>query len=141
MRSLLTLLSGGMPIDDALNGIYGFGVDGLDSAWRQSVEAQPLGDSQLQPTTTPTVVPTFQPLSVNPAPTLTASPTIGTITPTATPTTTAAPTNAIVATGSSGFGSIGSNETILVICAWLLCILLIVAAGVVLIIAVTRRKK
>jgi hypothetical protein len=141
MRSLLTLLSGGMPIDDALNGIYGFGVDGLDSAWRQSVEAQPLPDSQLQPTATPTVVPTFQPLSVNPAPTLTASPTAGAITPTVTPTPTTTPTTAIVATKSSGFGSIGSNEMILVIFGWLLCILLIVAAGAVLIIVVTRRKK
>ncbi len=91
MRSLLTSLSGGTTIDDALNAVYGFNVDGLDTAWRKSVGAQPLPASQLEPTATPTVVPTFEPLSVNPAATLAPSPTAGGPTSTALPVSTSTP--------------------------------------------------
>ena len=143
MRSLLTLLSNGTAIDEALNVIYGFSLDGLDTAWRKSVGAQPLPDSQLAPTVTPTIVPTFQPLSVNPAATPTASPTGAAPTATATPTTAATLTLTATSTAAASSGSMfaESNTTILILCAWLLCVLLIVAAGAVSIAVILRRKK
>ena len=137
MRLLLTALRDGKPIDAALDEVYGFNVDGLDAAWRKSVGAQPLPPEQLQPTLTPTFVPTFRPLSINPA----GTPAEGT-TPGATGSAPAsAPTIAIQPTPSSGLTSLGSNQTILVLCACLLCLVLIVAAGAVLLWAVARRKR
>jgi hypothetical protein len=137
MRLLLTALRDGKPIDAALDEVYGFNVDGLDAAWRKSVGAQPLPPEQLQPTLTPTFVPTFRPLSINPA----GTPAEGT-TPGATRSASAsAPTIVIQPTPSSGLTSLGSNQTILVLCACLLCLVLIVAAGAVLLWAVARRKR
>jgi hypothetical protein len=137
MRLLLTALSDGKPIDAALDAVYGFNVDGLDAAWRISVGARPLPPEQLQPSLTPTFVPTFRPLSINPVGTLTESPTSG-----ATGTKpTSAPTAAIQQTPSSGLASLGSRETILVLCACLLCLVLIVVGGAVLILVAARRRK
>jgi hypothetical protein len=142
MRSLLTSLSGGMTIDDGLNSVYGFNVDGLDAAWRQSVGAQPLPASQLEPTATPTVVPTFEPLSVNPAATLAASPTATVAASTATSIPAFTPTNVVsTPTPSPGLVPSGSTSTVLVICVWMLCLALVIAAGATMIILVTRRRR
>jgi hypothetical protein len=137
MRLLLTALRDGKPIDAALDEAYGFNVDGLDAAWRKSVGARPLPPEQLQPTLTPTFVPTFRPLSINPAGTLAESPTPGATgsAPTAAPATLIQPAN------SSGIASLGSREMLFVLCACLVCLVLIVAVGAVLILIVARRKK
>jgi hypothetical protein len=120
MRLLLTALRDGTPIDGALDGVYGFTVDGLDAAWRKSVGAQSLPPEQLLPTLTPTFVPTFRPLSNNPPGT---------------------PAGATATAKSSGTASLGSSASILVVCACLLCVVLIVAGGAILISIVTRRKR
>ncbi len=74
MNALLTALRNGMTIDDALLSIYGFDVEGLEDAWRQSVGAAPRSASA-QPTAqpTPTFVPTYipyagAPLAITPTP-------------------------------------------------------------------------
>jgi len=74
MNSLLIALRNGATIDDALYEIYGFDIEGLESAWRESVGAAPRVLSA-QPTAqpTPTFVPTFLPftgasLAVTPTP-------------------------------------------------------------------------
>jgi hypothetical protein len=67
MRSLLELLGSGITADEALLKLYGFNVDGLDAAWREFVGADPLPPDALAPTSTPTIVPTYKPLSINPA--------------------------------------------------------------------------
>jgi len=137
MRLLLTALRDGKPIDAALDEVYGFNVDGLDAAWRKSVGAQPLPPEELQPTLTPTFVPTFRPLSIHPASTL-----IESATPSATGSApTAASATAMQPTQSSAFVSLGSGETILGLCACLLCLVLTVVGGAVLIWIVARRKK
>ena len=64
MIQLLTLLRDGVSIDDALTQIYGFDVEGLDNAWRESVGAPP-NTPEAKPTAqaAPTYVPTIVPIS------------------------------------------------------------------------------
>lgn len=64
MTQLLGELRDAKPIDDALLDIYGFDTDGLEDAWRKSVDAAPRSASA-QPTAqpTPTYVPTYAPVS------------------------------------------------------------------------------
>ncbi len=63
MTGLLLSLRDGLTIDEALMQTYGFNVDGLDAAWRESIGAQPPPVST-QPTVqpTPTFVPTIVPM-------------------------------------------------------------------------------
>ncbi len=64
MTELLTALRDSKPIDEALMEVYGFDTDGLEDAWRSAVKAPPRAVSA-QPTSlpTPTVVPTYPPIS------------------------------------------------------------------------------
>jgi len=64
MTQLLSALRDAKPIDAALTEVYGFDTDGLEDAWRKSVNAQPRNVSA-QPTIqpTPTQVPTYVPVS------------------------------------------------------------------------------
>lgn len=64
MTTLLTYLRDGATIDDALINTYGFGVEGLEDAWRKDIGAAPRAISA-QPTAqpTPTFVPTIVPIS------------------------------------------------------------------------------
>jgi hypothetical protein len=67
MTELLSDLRDGLTLDQALQQTYGFDVDGLEDAWRQSISAQPRTVSA-QPTAqpTPTYVPTIVPISGSP---------------------------------------------------------------------------
>ncbi len=55
----------GIPIEDALQQVYGFGIDGLEDRWRTHVGAPPRRETGIQPTATmiPTPVPTYRPIS------------------------------------------------------------------------------
>lgn len=63
MTALLSALRDGMTTDAALMQTYGFGVEGLEDAWRQAIGAPP-GSQAGEPTAqaTPTMVPTFVPV-------------------------------------------------------------------------------
>ena len=63
MTSLLVSLRDGRTVDEALMQTYGFNVDGLEGAWRESIGAQP-APASAQPTLqpTPTFVPTIVPM-------------------------------------------------------------------------------
>jgi hypothetical protein len=64
MTDLLIALRDAKPIDEALIEVYGFDTDGLEDLWRGSIGATPRPVSAqvtLQPT--PTLVPTFVPIS------------------------------------------------------------------------------
>lgn len=74
MNSLLIALRDGTSVDEALLGVYGFDIDGLETAWREAIGAVPKTASA-QPTAqpTPTFVPTYvpfagAPLAVTPTP-------------------------------------------------------------------------
>jgi hypothetical protein len=64
MNSLLIALRDGATVDDALQGVYGFNIEGLEDAWRTSIGAAPRPAS-VNPTAqpTPTIVPTYVPFS------------------------------------------------------------------------------
>jgi Peptidase MA superfamily len=68
----------GQTIEDGLEHVYGFGLDGLEDRWRESIGARPRGAQGAAPTATvlPTLVPTYRPISAAPlAPTAGAAPT------------------------------------------------------------------
>jgi len=59
----------GQTIEAALEHVYGFGLDGLEDRWRESVGARPRRTAGAAPTATarPTLVPTYRPVGVAPA--------------------------------------------------------------------------
>jgi hypothetical protein len=67
MTALLLDLKDGQTIDQALQAVYGFDINGLETAWRTSIGAKTQGGSS-QPTSvpTPTIVPTYVPISAAP---------------------------------------------------------------------------
>ncbi len=76
MLDLLRMLRNGATVDEALQQVYGFDIDGFEDSWRADIGAQPRAGSAVRPTPTsmPTQVPTFVPASVSitgptPAPT------------------------------------------------------------------------
>ena len=74
LRALFENLRDGMTIEQALNGIYGFGLDGLEDAWRVSIGAKPRRAEALKPTPYPTPVPTYRPIANAALATFTPSP-------------------------------------------------------------------
>ncbi len=66
MLDFLRILRDGSTVDEALQKVYGFNIDGLEDAWRATMGAQPRAGAGLKPTPTvaPTLVPTFAPVSI-----------------------------------------------------------------------------
>ncbi len=64
MTALLVALRDGNTVDEALTQVYGFNIEGLEDAWRQSIGARPRA-AEAEPTAvpTPTYVPTIVPIS------------------------------------------------------------------------------
>ncbi|MBT3995789.1 MAG: hypothetical protein HOF01_08325 [Chloroflexi bacterium] len=58
MAELLTTLGTGLGIDAALDVVYGFGIDGLENLWRESIGAEPYIEPTPGPTPTPNAEPT-----------------------------------------------------------------------------------
>jgi hypothetical protein len=117
MRSFLRQLGDGATADDALMQVYGFNIDGLDSAWRSSVGAQPLPAEALAPTATPTIVPTYPPLSFNAA-------------------------VAVADPGAAGADDSGPPMEYLVgACLCCLCLLMLLVLTVILLLGVARRMR
>jgi hypothetical protein len=65
LLALFADLRDGMTVEAALNDAYGFGLDGLEDAWRVSIGARPrrVESGEPAPTAIPTPVPTYQPIS------------------------------------------------------------------------------
>ncbi len=129
MRSFLELLGFGKTADESLQKLYGFNVDGLDAAWRESVGADPLTQDALAPTPTATVVPTYKPLSLYPADVQTAGPGTPTLTPVS------------GTAGSSRGVSWGLMEYLIILCICGLCLLPFLGIGAALVIGIARGKK
>ncbi len=139
MTALLLDLKDGQTIDQALQAVYGFDTNGLESAWRISIGAKTQGgSSQPTPVPTPTIVPTFVPISaapvaaaVNSTPqptTANVAVTSSTSTPTALPVAAASPSSS--STNSPGF-NFGNLTTVLEIGLACVVILLLVAGLVI----------
>ena len=58
MAELLATLGTGLGIDAALDAVYGFGIDGLENLWRESIGAEPYIEPTPGPTPTPDPEPT-----------------------------------------------------------------------------------
>jgi hypothetical protein len=76
MTVVLRTLRDGSTVDEALQQVYGFDIEGFEDAWRADIGAPPRSGSSTKPTATPspTIVPTFVPASISltgptPAPT------------------------------------------------------------------------
>jgi hypothetical protein len=67
MLALLDAAEAGYRADDALTRVYGFDSDGLDQAWRAWIGAPPLPAGSSGAESTPTIMPTYQPLAGPPA--------------------------------------------------------------------------
>lgn len=123
MSQLLTALSNAEPVDDALISIYGFDIDGLDAAWRESLGLSPLAIAQATAQPTPTFVPTYIPIA--------GIPQAVTATPGAVP-------------ASSTNTESGSNTSRLALTIALIClclVLLLIIGGVVVYMIVRRSNK
>jgi hypothetical protein len=66
MLEFLGVLRDGSSVEQALQQIYNFDIEGFEDAWRADIGAQPRSGSDLKPTATPvpTIVPTFVPASI-----------------------------------------------------------------------------
>ena len=125
MNSLLIAFRDGKTADEALTSVYGFNVDGLEDAWRQSLHAQPRTASA-QPTAlaTPTFVPTIVPVS--------GAPLAVTPTPYAMPTSYAVPTPSLNSTPPASSGPpLGLTIALLGFCCLLLLIFGVTILGFV----------
>lgn len=63
MTALLEALRNGESVDQALEKVYGFNVEGLEEEWRQAIGAKPRQAAQPTAQPTPTYVPTYVPIS------------------------------------------------------------------------------
>lgn len=71
MLDLLRALRDGETLDDAMQRLYGFNIEGFEDAWRAKIGAAPRPAAEVAPTLTPTIVPTLVPVSSVPiSPTL-----------------------------------------------------------------------
>jgi len=66
LDSLLETLKAGVPIEEALRQVYGFGLDQLDDAWRVSLGLRPRAEMQATPTALPAPARRGSPVCVNP---------------------------------------------------------------------------
>lgn len=127
MNSLLISLRDGTTIDDALMKVYGYDVEGLEAAWRESIGAMPKTASA-QPTVqpTPTFVPTYVPYAGVPI--------------AVTPTPFAIPTSSTVEEPSSGFEPPPLSVTIVLLAVCCAVILLFAILGLGLYLSAQKRK-
>jgi hypothetical protein len=143
MTGLLLDLRDGQTMDAALQAVYNFNVDGLESAWRTSIGANPAGgSSQPTPLPTPTVIPTIVPIGAAPAaaalvPTPQPAQAQATLTPAA-PVQTNIPT--VVASPSSSLPGLGSASLTTVLEYALGCLVLVVLVAALIIFLVVRRR-
>jgi hypothetical protein len=130
MSQLLAALRTGATGDAALQTIYGFNVEGLEDAWRESIGAEPrIQTANPTPLPTPTIVPTYVPVSgLGLAATPMPMPTAGTLdVPTQT-------------TGGSDTTVSSSNEWLGILVVGLVCCILTLIVVAVILFLFLRRK-
>jgi hypothetical protein len=123
MTALLSGLRDGLTTEEALQQTYGFGIDGLEDAWRQSLGAKPRTVSAPTAQPTPTYVPTIVPVS--------GAPLALQVTPTPIPTSTinqsATPSTTVNRTGPP----LALTLILLALCCVFLLIIGVVALGLI----------
>ncbi|MGQ9832480.1 MAG: peptidase MA family metallohydrolase [Candidatus Villigracilaceae bacterium] len=127
MNEMLLALRDGETVDEALQHIYGFDVEGLEDAWRANIGAKPR-QAGPQPTATPqpTPVPTIRPVSGAPL--------------AVTPTPFIVPTSSFSG-GADETVSPGSIVPLAVIVAVFCCLLALAVLAAIIIYSLTSRQK
>ncbi|MBN2386857.1 MAG: hypothetical protein JXB85_07545 [Anaerolineales bacterium] len=142
LNNLLDLLTHGATLDVALETVYGFDVDGLENAWRESIGAPPrAGGAAPTLAATPTIVPTIVPVSglpgavtnPTPRPTSTSSGAVP-----ATQVVEQAPTAAAPGVSGPPFGL--SSETMTIIQIGIICMVMATIVVAVPIVATYSRR-
>ncbi|CAG0929079.1 hypothetical protein PLCT1_00903 [Planctomycetaceae bacterium] len=137
MTALLKALRDGHTVDDALQSVYGFDVDGFEDAWRAFVKAPARQNAAQSPTPTPepTQVPTVAPISIAQAGPTAAPPRDR---PTPTPIAVAATTND--STTSTVPAEVPATDNTLVMVIIAIAIGLVLIIGLALIVISRRRQ-
>lgn len=134
MTALLKALRDGNAVDDALQAVYNFDVEGFEDAWRAYVKAPARRNAAQAPTSTPepTQVPTYAPISVAQA-----GPTIAPTRdrPTPTPIAVASTNTTEPATSTTPAAPATDNTLVIVIIA--VAVLVVIS---VVVIVVSRRR-
>jgi hypothetical protein len=135
MLDFLRTLRDGATVDEALQQVYGFDIEGFEDAWRAAIGAQPRSSSAAKPTLTlvPTIVPTFVPASISitgptPAPTRER--------PTPTPIVVAQVSTPAATVSASVAESTSTNNTPIVLIAAVVIVIAFIA-----VVIVSRRKQ
>jgi len=147
MLALLRALRDGVKLDEAMQTIYGFDLDGFEDAWRAKIGAKPREAALVAatPTPIPTLVPTIVPISGAPlAPTLSTTAVVASPTPAVVvvaPTNALAPTSrpANIPTPTERKPPFQLTTAIVAICAGLACLGGVGLLGIVFV--VRRRPK
>jgi hypothetical protein len=138
MTSLLLALRDGQAADDALRSVYGFDTDGLEDAWRLSINAG-LRSGSVNPTpeATPTNIPTFEPIGAAPVAVAVIT------TPHPTPGDTSQSTTSATQTPGTGnsTSTTGNNTTVTILVIGLVCLVVVLATIIILIIVLVRRQR
>jgi hypothetical protein len=124
----------GQTIEAALERVYGFGLDGLEDRWRESVGARPRRAEGAAPTATvrPTLVPTYRPIDAAPAAKAVTPPPAATLAPATQATAAPMPDTAKTTPNLAGI-NIGIASILGVLA-------LIVVAGIVAAVVIRRRR-
>lgn len=136
MNELLLTLRDGTPIDEALQKVYGFDVEGLEDAWRAGIGAKvrvavPNPTATPQPTYVPTIAPIGgMPLAVTPTPLV--IPTSSSAAPQSSPPATEPPRRA---------AEPEANQILLWTGLGLLCCCLVVVVMIALVVYFAQRRK
>lgn len=142
LNALLTRLSEGETADEALQAVYGFDTDGLEDAWRKSINARPrAGGAQPTPRPTATVIPTIAPISGVPV-AAASSPTPLPTLPRPTVTASAPATSTPVSPTTPAFPWPPTKETITLIgIVTACCLVALLAIGLPILVTVRRRRR
>ncbi len=139
MTAMLLSLRDGETTDQALLAVYGFDVDGLEDAWRASIGALPrTGNTRLTPASTPTIVPTIEPIAGAPLASSAAVATSPGLMPTATLTAVSLAATPLASGAQAGFLSQGGMIAGVTLAA---CLLVLLAIILVILIFVRRNRR
>ncbi len=140
MLSLLVDLKNSETMDEALQSVYGFNMDGLESAWRTSLGLPAAsGNATPTPAPTPTVVPTIVPIGAVPVaqpPVMTPQPTDNS--PTATQGGIAQ--NPVSTPVSNTSQPAAPRNTALIIGTIIFCLVLLIVVAVIVVLVIVRSQ-
>jgi peptidase MA superfamily protein len=133
MTALLSSLRDGLTTEEALQKTYGFGIDGLEDAWRKSLGAKPRTESAPTAQPTPTYVPTIVPIS--------GAPLAVQVTPTPIPTSTINQSATPRTPGTGAGAPLAIRLFLLFACCTLLLVIVVIGIFILAVVVRNQNKK